>query len=189
MCSSSGPSPRSPESFRDYLCLLARLQIDPRRRAKLDPSDIVQQTLLQAHQARDQFRGRGDAEMAAWLRSILASVLAHAARDLGRAKRDPARERSLQTALEESSSRLEAWLADDQSSPGERVERQEQVVRLAAALATLPDDQREAVTLHYLQGWPMAEVGEYLGGRSDKAVGQLVRRGLARLRDRLREAE
>jgi RNA polymerase sigma-70 factor (ECF subfamily) len=48
---------RPPERYRDYLVLLARLQIDPRIRGKLDPSDIVQQTLLQAYRKRDQFRG------------------------------------------------------------------------------------------------------------------------------------
>src|SRR5262245_24453173 len=115
------------ERFRDYLRLLARLQLDPRWRAKLDPSDLVQQTLLQAHEACDQFRGRTAAEQAAWLRQILARVLANAVRDLGRAKRDAGRERSLEAALEQSSARLEAWLAAEQSSPSETVERNEQL--------------------------------------------------------------
>src|SRR4029077_9886139 len=95
------------ERFRDYLGLLARLQLDPRWQAKLDPSDIVQQTLLQAYQARGQFRGQSVAERAAWLRQILARVLANAVRDLSRAKRDAGRERSLEAALSQSSSRLE----------------------------------------------------------------------------------
>src|SRR5438477_12692164 len=81
------------ERFRDYLRLLARLQLDPRWQAKLDPSDIVQQTLLQAYEARDQFRGQSTAERAAWLRQILARVLANAVRDLSRAKRDAGWER------------------------------------------------------------------------------------------------
>jgi RNA polymerase sigma-70 factor (ECF subfamily) len=73
------------ERFRAYLHLLARLQMDPRLQGKLDPSDLVQQTLLQALQALDKFRGRSDAELAVWLRQILAHQLANAARDLGRA--------------------------------------------------------------------------------------------------------
>src|SRR5262245_61994523 len=91
------------EPFRAYLFLLARLQLDPRLKRKLDPADLVQQTLLQALSGLDRFRGRTEAEMAAWLRQILAHNLANATRDLGRAKRDVARECSLETALEQSS--------------------------------------------------------------------------------------
>jgi RNA polymerase sigma-70 factor (ECF subfamily) len=99
------------ERFRDYLLLLARLQLDARLRAKLDPSDVVQQTLLEAYRQRDQFRGHGDAELAAWLRQMLVYHLADALRDLGRAKRDRTLERSLEAALNDSSAQLHAWLA------------------------------------------------------------------------------
>ncbi len=174
------------EQFRSYLHLLARLHLDPRLRSKLDASDIVQQTLLQAHQARDQFRGHDDGERAAWLRQILARNLAHAVRDFGRDKRDVAREHSLEAALDASSARLEAWLVVEQSSPSQRAERNEQAVRLAEALEQLPDAQREAVVLHYFQGCPVAEVGRQLG-RSPEAVAGLLHRGLKALREHLRE--
>src|SRR3954464_3733498 len=114
------------ERFRAYLRLLARLQLDPRLRGKLDPSDIVQQTLLQAHQALGRFRGGGE-EMAAWLRRIMARNLAKALRDLRRDKRDVARELSLESALERSSARLEAWLVSGHSSPSQQADRNEQL--------------------------------------------------------------
>ena len=127
------------EKFRAYLRLLARLQLNPKLESKIDASDMVQQTMLQAHRGLAEYRGQTDAEMAAWLRKILARNLTHAARDFGRDKRNVARERSLEVAVEGSSSRVEAWLAADQSSPSQRAERNEQLCRLAAALETLPD--------------------------------------------------
>lgn len=172
--------------LRSYLRLLAGLQLDPRLQAKLDPSDLVQQTLLQAYQALDQFRGTSEAELAAWLRQILARTLANATRDLHRARRDVARERSLEAAIEASSARLEAWLAAGQPSPGEQAGRNEQLARLAEALAELPQAQRQALELHYLRGWTVAEVAGELG-RSTTAVVGLVHRGLKQLRSRLQE--
>src|SRR5437868_2245846 len=122
------------ERFRDYLRLLAGLQVGARLRVKIDPSDLVQQALLKAHQARAQFRGQSSAEMAAWLRQILARTLADLARDLGRDRRDFARERSLEATLDESSARLEAWLAASGMAPADEADRNEQLLQLAEAL-------------------------------------------------------
>src|SRR5205085_7770000 len=121
-----GPVPAL-ERFRDYLRLLARLQLSPALRAKLDPSDLVQQALLKAHQARAQFRGHTEAEQAVWLRQILARTLANAVRDLGRAKRDVTLERSLEASLRDSSARPEAWLVAEQAPPSAQAARNEQL--------------------------------------------------------------
>jgi RNA polymerase sigma-70 factor (ECF subfamily) len=150
-------------------------------RAKLDASDIVQQAMLQAHTRRDQFRGRTEGERLAWLRAILANALAAAARRFDTQARNPGRERSLEAELERSASRLESWLAADQTSPSELAIRGEDVLRLAEALSRLPDDQRRVVELHYLGGLPVAEVAEKIGRTRPAAVGLLFR-GLKRLR-------
>jgi RNA polymerase sigma-70 factor (ECF subfamily) len=176
------------ERFRGYLRLLARLQLDTRLQGKLDPSDLVQQTLLKAHQGLGQFRGRSTAEQAAWLRQILANTLANAVRDLARAKRDVALERSLESSLADSSARLEALLVADQSSPSQRAERNEQLLQLAEALATLPEAQREVLLLRHCQGLSLAEISEQLG-RTRASVASLLRRGLEQLREHLRVEE
>jgi RNA polymerase sigma-70 factor, ECF subfamily len=174
------------ERHRAYLSVLARLHLDPRLRDKLDASDVVQQTLLEAHEKQAQFRGHTDAERAAWLRQILAHNLADAVRRLHRAKRDVALERSLEAALDQSSCRLEAWLAAEQSSPSQQAVRNEELLRLAEALVQLPDAQREAVVLHHLQGWSLAALAGHLG-RTEPAVAGLLHRGLKRLRELLQE--
>jgi RNA polymerase sigma-70 factor (ECF subfamily) len=181
-------SPEELERYRDYLRLLARLQLDPRLRARLDASDVVQQTFLQAHQALAEFRGTTEAELAAWLRQILARTLAHAVRDHGRDRRDVDRERSLEEAVAASSLRLERWLAAEQSSPSQQAQRNEQVLRLAEALAGLPEAQREAVVLHYWQDWTTVQIGRHLG-RTPAAVAGLLKRGLKELRRHLLDPE
>jgi RNA polymerase sigma-70 factor (ECF subfamily) len=176
------------ERCRDYLSLLARLQLDHRLQGKLDASDIVQQTLLKAHEKIGQFRGRTDAELAAWLRAILANNLAEAARRYGADARDVARERSLEARLDESSARLESCLHADESSPSQRAMRHEQLIDLARSLAALPDDQRRAVELHHLKGMTVAEVGEQMQ-RSRAAVVGLLFRGLKALRQHMGASE
>ncbi len=182
------PDERSWERYGEYLRLLARLQIGPRLRAKLDASDVVQQALLQAHAHRDQFRGRTEAEWLAWLRAILANSLAAAARRFGTGARDLTRERSLEAELDLSSSRLEVLLAADHSSPSTRAAQGEELLRLAHALACLPPDQQRVVELHHLKGLQVAEVARQMG-RSGPAVVGLLFRGLKRLRALLRDSE
>jgi RNA polymerase sigma-70 factor, ECF subfamily len=174
------------ERFRAYLVLLARLEISPRLRDKVDLSGVVQQTLLEAHQGLIGYPGgpKTEAEMTAWLRSILSHNLADVLRKLTARKRDVRREWSLEKALDQSSSRLEQWLTVDQSSPSQRAIRQEEILRMAATLATLPEGQRRAIELHHLQGWPLAEIAAELN-TTKAAVAGLLHRGLKNLRMQL----
>jgi RNA polymerase sigma-70 factor (ECF subfamily) len=169
------------ESFRDYLRLLARLQIDGRLRARIDPSDLVQQTLLEAHQALVRPEAVVPADLPAYLRRILSRNLVDAIRQHQAGRRDV----NLEHSLEQSSQRLEAWLADDQSGPEQKLARQEELQQMASAMAELPEDQRTALELKYLQGASVADIAVEMQ-RSEEAVGGLLRRGLARLRERLR---
>jgi RNA polymerase sigma-70 factor (ECF subfamily) len=176
------------EEFRSYLLLLARLGLDGRYQAKLDASDVVQQTLLEAHRDKGQFRGQTTAQRAAWLRQILARNLANMQRDLGRAKRDAARERSLEAALEKSSRNLASLLAAGESSPSQQAQQSERAIELAAALLKLPIAQREAVLLRHWYGRPLADIARELCC-THSAVAGLLYRGLKTLRQQLHDWE
>jgi RNA polymerase sigma-70 factor (ECF subfamily) len=172
--------------FRAYLTLLARLHVDRRLQGKLDLSGVVQQTLLEAYQALPQLRGRSDAEQAAWLRRALANNLADEVRKLTAGKRNVAQEQSLQEALEQSSARLDAWLAAEDSTPTDRAIRQEQALRLTEALASLPESQRQAVELRHLKGLSVSAVAVELDCTKPAVIG-LLNRGVKKLRELLRD--
>lgn len=170
------------EEYRDYLRLLARLQLSPRLRSKVDESDVVQQAILEAHKCRTQFRGTTEADRLAWLRTILANMLARIGRSFSTGARDIQKERSLEAALDLSSSRLESLLTADQTSPSGQAVRGEEMLRLARALNQLAEDQRGVVELHHLQGLSVTEVAERMG-KTRPAVAGLLFRGLNKLRE------
>jgi RNA polymerase sigma-70 factor (ECF subfamily) len=169
--------PAGLEKFRAYLTLLARVRIDPRLQGKLDLSGVVQQTLLEAHRGREQIADCNEAQQAAWLRRLLANNLTDEVRKLRAEARDVHREQ----ALDASSARLEAWLAAEQSSPSEQVQRKETALELADALEQLPADAREALVLQHWHAWTLAQIAEHLG-RTPGAVAGLIHRGLQQLK-------
>lgn len=174
------------EPFRPFLMLLARTHLHPRHHAKLDASDVVQQTLLNAFARREQFRGTTEGELAAWLREILKHHLTDALRDQQRDKRDVRREQSLEGAIDASFSRTQDWLVALQSSPSQKAVKQEDLLRLSEALTELPEAQREVIVLHHLQGLKLAEVATEMG-RNEAAVAGLLFRGLKALHTLLGE--
>lgn len=173
--------------FRSYLRLLARSHLADNHQHKVDPSDIVQQTLLEAYDQRERFAGNDD-QLAAWLRQILVNNVSDAMRALARQCRDAKRERSIDAAIDDSFLKVHEWLAAEQTSPSEQAIRSEKLLRLADALEELPAAQREAVILHHIHGWTLARTAEHLR-RGESAVAGLLHRGLKGLRQSLRKLE
>ena len=176
------------EPFRSYLEVLARVHLDPRLRGKLDPADVVQQTLLRAYAAWPELTHADRPVLAAWLRRILARTLADVVKHYDRDKRAVDLERSLEADLDRSASGMAGWLAADQTSPSQAAERNEEMLRLADALTALPEAMREVVVLKHLRGWTLERIAEHLG-RTIPAVASLLRRGLEDLRYRLSPRE
>jgi RNA polymerase sigma-70 factor (ECF subfamily) len=171
--------PRPLEDYREYLRMLAGLQLDARGRSVVDASDIAQQTLLKAHENLYGFRGNTEAELRAWLRAILVQQLALVAR---RRRGPGGRTKSLDADFLDCSPRFEALLACEQSSPSARVMHAERLVELAAAMARLPADQRVALELRYLRGLSVSAVASEMG-RTLVSVTGLLYRGTKALRD------
>jgi RNA polymerase sigma-70 factor (ECF subfamily) len=170
------------EQYRNYLGLLARLQIGRRLQGKVDPGDMVQDTFLEAHRQFARFRGDSEMELTAWLRAILAGVLSHLVRRyFGTQGRDVRLERELADGLDQSSRDLDHELAAQESSPSQRASRREQAVLLADALNQLPPDYREVLILRHLEGLTFPDIAARMG-RTVDSVEKLWVRALPKLR-------
>jgi RNA polymerase sigma-70 factor (ECF subfamily) len=175
------------ERYRNYLALLARLQIGRRLQGKLDPADAVQETFLQAYRNFARFRGGTEGELAAWLRRILASRLAmEIRRYCGTQGRDVRLERQLAEELDQSSRLLGPVLVSADSSPSQRAARREQALALADALEQLPEHYREVILLHQIEDLMFPEIARRMG-RSLDSVKNLWIRALTRLRGLLED--
>ncbi|HTK73745.1 MAG TPA: sigma-70 family RNA polymerase sigma factor [Gemmataceae bacterium] len=178
-----------PDRYRPLLLLQVRLlQLAPQFRRRFDSSDLVHDALLKAYQYRDRFRGRTDAEWMGWLHEILKNVVADKIREATAGKRDLRLEQSLQAAMDESSARIDGYLAADGLSPSQQAEHNELLLRLASAIEQLPVDQRDVIVRRDLRGEPVEEIARQLG-RTEKAVAGLLFRGRRRLRELLADFE
>jgi RNA polymerase sigma-70 factor (ECF subfamily) len=170
------------EVHRNYLRLLARLQIGRYLQSKVDAEDLVQDTFLEAHRNFEQFRGATKSELAAWLRQILAALIANLVRRyVGTKARNVRLERDIAAGIDESSRVLGRAILDDSSSPSQKASHGEQAVLLANALAQLPKDYVDVILLRQLQCLPFADVASRMG-RSEDSVQKLWVRALATLR-------
>ena len=175
------------EHHRSYLELLARVELGRKLKTKVDPSDLVQETFLEAHRSFEGFRGETEGEFVAWLRTILGRRVAHLVRRyLHNQGRDVRREQMLDLELAHSSRALERGLNAVQPSPSQHARQREQGVLLATALAKLPEDYHEVVVLRHFEELSFLEVSERMG-RSVDSVQKLWVRALGRLRQELKE--
>ncbi len=173
------------ESYRNYLRLLARLEIGRRLQGKVDPSDLVQETFLEAHRHFALFRGTDEPQFASWLRQILAAKVANLVRHyFGTQGRDARLEEELAVELDPSSHKRGAELAASITSPSQQAVRREQAVLLADALNALPTDYREVIILRHLEGLTFPNVARRME-RSQDSVEKLWLRALARLRQEM----
>jgi RNA polymerase sigma-70 factor (ECF subfamily) len=171
------------EKYRSALLLLARAQLARQKLADMDASDLVQQTLLEAHRDRGRFQGHTEAELFAWLRKALHHNFLDACAKAQAGKRDAGRH-ALEADLTQSFVGLDELLVAPDTSPSERAMRCEELTRLAEALEHLPGQQREAVVLKHLAGLTLQEVGDRLGCSPAAAAG-LLYRGRQRLQELL----
>ncbi len=174
--------------YGNYLRLLASAQLNAKLRARVSPSDVVQETFLEAHRDFAQFRGESEREFLAWLRKILANNLARLVeRHIMTEKRAVHREVSLEgmgAAIEQSTANLGAVLADEATSPSTSASRREYTVILADQLAQMRPEYREVIVLRHLEGLPFKEIAERTH-RTSGAARMLWLRAVNQLRQQL----
>jgi RNA polymerase sigma-70 factor (ECF subfamily) len=172
------------EAQRAALHRLAERQLHGRIAVRVDASDIIQQTFLEAHRSFQQFAGQDARELTAWLQRILDHKVAGAIRDHALLqKRNVRRDRSMDDSHGGMAS-LKNKLDAGHSTPSQKAIRGEEEQRLMAALSMLPEDQREAVRLRHLEGLSLADIARQLG-RSPAATAGLIKRGMQVMRRKL----
>ena len=170
------------EQCHRYLMLIANRELDIQLRAKLGPSDVVQETMLKAQRSFDGFVGSSEGELRAWLRTILLNSVRDAARRYqSGSKRDVRRERELHAVLSDQS---EAAPFNQPESPSRQMMAAEQAAALRAALLRLPEDYRQVILLRNIERLSFQEIGARLQ-RSNEAARKLWVRAVDRLRELL----
>ena len=165
-------------AYRSYLGTITEAEIDGALGARVDSSDIVQQTCLSAIRRIGDFDGVEQGQFVAWLKQVHLRNIQDAIRhNKGAGKRAMSKEQRLRDS---SSTPLEPpdHLGD---TPSQNAIRRETNDELSAALERLPEDQREVVRLRCFEEWEFQRIAEHLG-RSHDSVASLLKRGLRNLR-------
>lgn len=171
--------------YRNYLKILVISQLERKLLARVSPSDVVQETFLEASRDFGQFRGKSSQEFWGWLRSILVNNLHRVVEQhVLTKKRDVRREISLEAlanSLEQSTTRLETILPASGSSPSGNLQQAELEIHLADKLAELPEDYRTVIVLRHIEAMPFEEIGKRME-RSSGAARMLWFRAIQALR-------
>jgi RNA polymerase sigma-70 factor (ECF subfamily) len=168
------------ELCRSYLGFVARSQVETWLRVKVDASDLVQQTMLEAHRDFERFQGTSQQQWLAWLRKILAHNAADFVRQYrGTAKRQARREVRFRDPADSFSSGAPEPVAPG-ATPSQEFFQLDDELRVTAALAELAPDYQEVIVLRNLQRLPFAEVAQRMG-RSRPAVQMLWMRAIKKL--------
>jgi RNA polymerase sigma-70 factor (ECF subfamily) len=175
--------------YTNYLKLLVAAQLDNRLRARVSPSDIVQESFFEAHRDFADFRGRSMGEFVVWLRRIVVNnILRVVEQHVHAEKRDVRREVSLEEIgrrLEQSTVRLETLLAQQTESPSGCAARREDEILLADTLAQMPADYRDVIVLRHIESLSFEDVALRMD-RSAGAVRMLWLRALKKMREQLK---
>lgn len=164
------------DAHRDYLRGVAEQLLNPRIAARIDASDVVQQTCLSIHKRIGEFDGEDVAQFVAWLRQVHERNIQNVVRDQLHAQKraagrdEPLVDRDVPAAR--------------QTSPSRRAMRGEEAVRLSEALAKLPEDEQQALRLRYLEGRTLGEVCQDMGLTKDALV-WLMKRAMKKVKDEL----
>jgi len=170
------------ELCRKDIGRIARAQVDTWLRVKVDASDLIQQTMLEAHRDFDRFQGGSEKEWQAWLRKILSNNAADFVRRYrGTAKRQARREVRFRDPADSHASG-----APEPAAPGKTPSQEflqiDDETRMAAALAELSPDHRRVIELRNLQRLPFSEVAQQMD-RSRPAVQMLWMRAIKKLQE------
>ena len=173
--------------FHDRLRRMIAVRLDPRLQGRFDPSDVLQETYLDALSRLPEYLREPKLPFFLWIRYLTGHHLGRIHRDhLGRQMRDAGREVSLyQGAMPEASSAaLAAQLLGKESRPSERAVRAERMLRLQAALNQMDPLDREVLALRHFEHLTRAESAAVLK-LSEAAAAKRYLRALERLRELL----
>jgi RNA polymerase sigma-70 factor (ECF subfamily) len=166
------------DHYRDYLLRVANDELESDLNAKIAPSDLVQETFLQAARDFRAFAGKTEGELRAWLRQILIHNLRDASRHFQKVQKRSANEVSLDAAGSES--RAGHDIKCPSPAPSEAATIAEDFETLRTALERLPEDYRRVIELRTFEGQSLDEVGRRLN-RSSDAARKLWARAIERL--------